>query len=189
VKNLPYLLLILLMAGFRWPAHAQQVDDASDGQSKLRLTSSQQAAVNAFLRTHADFQVANCATLNRNHDECMAEREEWRRLVKEQNAIPQYQFAVWGDFRHRGVNDLTIPFFSRHAVNNWNWRQWDIVVLKATASGRYTPLVALTGTWGTCFDGILYHPARKQVEFWCKSMGGSIRWTGTEYLGHLRTGD
>lgn len=188
-RHLCPLLLTVLAAGVQWTARGQRIADANAGQSRLLLTDGQQAAVSAFRLAHPDFQPANCATLRLSASQCMDEGADWRRIVKEQNATPQYQFAVWGDFRRRGVNDVVIPFFRKHAVNSWNWRQWDIVVLEAMPSGRYTPLVAVTGTWGTCFDGILYHPVRKQVEFWCKSMGGSIKWTGAEYVGHLGTGD
>jgi hypothetical protein len=170
-------------------SHSQRLDERQSGESVLCLTPAEQAAVDSFLKSHPGFQPANCITLKLNSAECAEENSEWLQTVREQKAIPQYQFAAWGDFRHKSVTDVIIPFFSDRPVNNWNWRQWDIVAFESSARGQYSPVIAVRGTWGTCFDGILFHPVRKQVEFWCKTMGGSVKWNGLTYVGQIHKGD
>jgi len=45
------------------------------------------------------------------------------------------------------------------------------------------------GTWGVCFDGMVYRPDRKDVEFWCGSMGGNVQWNGSSFVGKLLKGE
>jgi hypothetical protein len=168
---------------------AQEITTTPDGRHLVTFTASEQSAIDQFLANHPNMIEANCATLGLSASACAASYEEWHRTVISAKAVPQSQYAVWGNYSHRESPDLAIPFFSKTSVNNWGWRRWEIVVFEPTASNRYKPIIALTDSWGTCLDGMLYHPVRKQIEFWCNSMGGSVRWNGTTFIGTLHKGD
>jgi hypothetical protein len=168
---------------------AQRVENSSDGHRLVTLTAGQQVAIAQFLKAHPNFVQADCTTLGLALSDCKEADQEWRQAVEGAKATPQSPYAVWGNYSHHQSPDLVIPFFGKTSVNNWGWRDWEIVVFEPTALDQYKPVTAVKGTWGVCFDGMLYHPVRKQVEFWCKSMGGSIRWNGTAFLGRLAKGD
>ena len=159
------------------------------GQYSLRLSQNQQAAVSLFLSTHGDFQMADCQTLGYAAAACDEAYTEWKGLVQNAKAEVQYPYAAWGDFNQDGLLDFVIPFFGRMPVNNWGWRNWYVVVFQGTRDGHFTPVIAAEDKWGACFDGMLYHPVRKQIEYWCKSAGGSFRWDGSQYVAQRLIGD
>jgi hypothetical protein len=170
-------------------APAQHVEVSGDGQHILHLTNGQQSAVDAFLRSHPDLLSTNCSTLKDAPADCIKDYSDWEQVVHDAKATEQFPYAAWGDYRHHGSVDLLMPFFTRTGVNNFGWRRWNIVVFEGVGPDQYKPVTALTGTWGACFDGVLYQPVRKQWEFWCSSMGGSVHWNGTAYVGKLNKGD
>ena len=168
---------------------AQQVDTTPDGRHIVRFTPGQQAAIDQFLRAHPNMLQANCTTLGLAPEACTESYNEWHQIVDGTKAVPQSPYAVWGNYSHHASPDLVIPFFTKTSVNNWGWRRWEGVAFEPTGLDSFKPIVALTDSWGGCFDGILYHPIRKRVEFWCKSMGGDISWNGVTFVGKIAKGD
>jgi hypothetical protein len=168
---------------------AQQVETTPDGRHIVRFTPGQQTAIDQFLRVHPNMLQANCTTLGLAPEACTDSYNEWHQIADSAKAVPQSPYAVWGNYSHHDSPDLVIPFFSKTNVNNWGWRRWDIVAFEPIGPDRYRSIVALTDSWGVCFDGVIYHPGRKQVEFWCKSMGGDVRWNGTTFVGKIVPGD
>jgi hypothetical protein len=168
---------------------AQQIEKAPDGHNIVKFTSGQESAIDQFLKAHPKMLQANCTNMGMPAEACTESYQEWKQTVLSEKATPQSPYAAWGNYSHHQSPDLVIPFFSKTSVNNWGWRHWEIVVFEPIGPDRFKPVVALADSWGVCFDGILYHPARKRVEFWCKSMGGDIRWNGTTFVGKLAKGD
>lgn len=180
------LLSIVAMAS---SVEAQQTETTPDGRHIVRFTTGQQAAIDHFLRVHPDMLQANCTTLGLTPEACAESYQEWHQIAERAKAIPQSPYAVWGNYSHHDSSDVVIPFFGKTSVNSWGWRHWDIVAFESVGPDRYQPIVALSDSWGVCFDGILYHPIRRRVEFWCKSMGGDISWNGVTFVGKLAKGD
>jgi|SRR5579872_74912 len=160
-----------------------------DGTHAIHFSDRQQAAINSFLRSHPDLQLANCQALGLAAQACTKGYQEWIDLVQRAKADVQFPFALWGDFNRDGLIDFALPFFNPIPVNNWGWRNWQIVVFQGVQDGSFRPVVAMTDKWGLCFDGMLYHPVRKQIEYWCGSGGGSVRWNGSRYVGKAMQGD
>ena len=179
-----FLLLVSLVS-----ASAQEVKDTSDGQHLLHLTSAQQSAVDLFLKQHPDLQSPSCPTTGPDASWCRTSYANWRFAVLGQDATPQYQFAAWGDFRGKGLVDLAMPFHVRKVGSAPVASRGEIVIFEDVGADHYKPFVALTNSWGGCFDGMLFHPVRKRLEFWCNSMTGYVQWNGTTFVGKLMKGD
>jgi hypothetical protein len=162
---------------------------SGDGQQSLHLTQNQQSAVALFLNAHPDMQTTDCQTLEHTAEACAKAYNDWKALALDAKADLQYPYAAWGDFNNDGLLDFAVPFFGRTSVNNWGWRRWILVVFQGTADGHFIPVIASEDQWGVCFDGMLYHPVRKQVEYWCGSGGGSFRWDGSRYVAKRMVGD
>jgi hypothetical protein len=183
------VVTFLLIVAIASSVEAQQVETTSDGRHIVRFTPGQQAAIDQFLRAHPNMLQANCTTLGLTPEACIESYQEWHQIVESTKAIPQSPYAVWGNYSYHDSPDVVIPFFSKTSVNNWGWRHWEIVAFESVGRYRFKAIVAVTDSWGVCFDGILYHPIRKRVEFWCKSMGGDVRWNGVTFVGKLAKGD
>jgi hypothetical protein len=168
---------------------AQEIRTTPDGRQLITFTPGQETAIDQFIRSHPGMLQVNCTTLGLTDTVCANSAKEWRQTVADNNGHAQYQYAAWGSYRHHASPDLIVPFFSKRSVNNWGWRGWQIVAFEAIGPDRYLPLVTLKSSWGACFDGMLYHPVRKRVEFWCNSMGGSISWNGKTFVGEIAKGD
>lgn len=168
---------------------AQQVDITNDGQHVLHLNPAQQEAVNAFLKVHPDLKLVGCPTVGADSAWCKTAYANWEMTVKGQNATPQFPTAAWGDFRGRGVIDFAVAFHSEKVVNSLGGRQGEIVVFENLGGDGYRPEVAMTDEWGGCLDGILFHPTRKQLEFWCNTARGYTKWNGTRFVGKMFIGD
>jgi len=168
---------------------APSVETFANGRHVLRLTKAQQAAVDAFVRSQPDFLPANCDTLNLPVDYCAQSYREWADIAGRAKAQLQYPYVAWRDLNGDGLLDFVVPFFSRTAVNNWGWRNWQIVVFEGRPDGSFKPVVAARDTWAACFDGMLYEPTRKRMEYWCGSGGGSFRWNGSRYVMRPLKGD
>jgi hypothetical protein len=170
-------------------ANAQQTETTPDGRHIVTFTPGQRTAIDLYLKAHPNMLQASCSTLELAPDACAESYNDWHQLVDSAKAIPQSPYAAWGNYSHHASPDLVIPFFSKTSVNNWGWRHWEIVAFEPIGLDRFKPIVAVSDSWGVCFDGILYHPTRKRVEFWCKSMGGDVRWNGVTFVGKLAKGD
>jgi hypothetical protein len=168
---------------------APTVVASENGQQSLQLTQNQQSAVSQFLNAHPDMQMTDCQTLGYAPEACAKAYNDWKAIALANKANLQYPYAVWGDFNNDGLLDFVVPFFGRTPVNNWGWRRWDLVVFQGTTDGQFIPVIAAEDQWGACFDGLLFHPVRKQVEYWCGSGGGSFRWDGLKYVAKRLVGD
>ena len=182
-------LLATLLVAISTVIAAQQAVTTPDGHNLVKFTPGQQAAIDAFLTVHPNLLQAISTTLGLSADACAESYKEWHQTVEDTKATPQSPYAAWGNYSHHSSPDLVIPFFSRTSVNNWGWHRWEIVVFEPIGPDRFKSFVALTDEWGVCFDGMFYHPVRKRVEFWCKSMGGDVSWNGTTFVGKLVKGD
>jgi hypothetical protein len=165
------------------------VEVTATGVYKVHFNEAQSATIKAFLGAHPGFQLANCESLGMTDSACRDLNKEWERIAHDAATKIQAPFVTWGDFNHDGSLDLALPFFGRNSVNNYGWRDWLIVVLQGSPDGHLTPIIAARDQWGVCFDGMLYHPVRKQIEYWCGSGGGSIRWNGSHYVMKRLIGD
>ena len=184
-----FMLSLLILLGSFTSFFAQEVKTTTDGQQLLQLSPGQQSAVDLFLKEHPDVQAASCPTTGPDASWCRTSYANWHFAVLGQNAKPQYQFAAWGDFRGKGQVDLAMPFHVRKLGNGPGANRGEIVVFEDVGAGKYKPVVAMTNNWGGCFDGMLFHPVRKRIEFWCNSMSGYVQWNGTTFAGKLMKGD
>jgi len=168
---------------------AQQVEITKDGQHVLHLNPGQEGAVNAFLKVHQDLRLVSCPTVGPDSAWCKTAYANWEMAVRGQNATPQFPTAAWGDFRGRGALDFALAFHSEKVVNSVGGRQGEIVVFENLGRDRYRPEVAMTDEWGGCLDGMLFHPTRKRLEFWCNTASGYAKWNGTRFAGKTSIGD
>jgi hypothetical protein len=68
-------------------------------------------------------------------------------------------------------------------------RRQELVVFENLGENQYRPVIASTEPWGPCLDGLLFHPTRKQLEFWCNTAHGTSKWNGTMFVGKMLAGD
>ena len=159
------------------------------GAHLLRLNAAQQQAVDDFLHSHVGFHLASYQALQFDQFDARSAYQQWEQIVRQQGAEPQYPFAAWGDLNADGLLDFVLPFFSDRRVNKWGWREWLLVVFESRQDGMYAPVIAGRDAFGLCFDGMLFHPKRGQLEYWCKSGGGSFKWDGYRYVHQRLKGD
>jgi hypothetical protein len=170
-------------------ALAQQVEVTNDGQHVLHLNSAQQSAVDAFMKVHPELKLVSCPTVGPDSGWCKTAYTNWEVVVQGQNATPQFPTAAWGDFRGKGVIDFALAFHSEKAGNSIGGRQAEIVIFENVGGDEYRPEVVVTDAWGGCLDGMLFHPARKRLEFWCNTVSGYAKWNGTKFVGKTSIGD
>jgi hypothetical protein len=185
--NRPTMLLVAILC--LTSLSAQEVETTADGQHLLHLTNSQQSAVDLFLKDHPNLKIVNCPMSGPDAAWCRTSYANWQQTVLGQHAKPQYPFAAWGDFRGKGTIDLAMPFHVGGPGNGAGANRGEIVVFEEISADHYKPQVVLTDSWGGCFDGILFHPVRKQIEFWCNTMSGFVRWDGATFIGKIMKGD
>jgi len=186
------LLLVFAIVSFlgaQPPPEFPVIEKGPTGVHRLHLTEPMEKAVAAFVRVNPGFSAANCQSLGLADPACTEAYRSWEEIARSVKAEPQFPYAVWGDFNGDGVLDFVIPFFSRTNVNKFGWHTWELVVFQGSRVGSFRPVVAMKDTWGDCFDGMIFHPGRKQVEYWCRSAGGSFRWTGSAFVGKPMRGD
>jgi hypothetical protein len=170
-------------------ALGQQVEVTSDGQHVLHLSPTQQDAVDAFLKVHPELRLVNCPTAGPDSGWCKTAYSNWENAVRGQNAIPQFPNVAWGNFRGTGEVDFALAFHSEKAANSLGGKHAEIVVFENLGGDKYRSEVAITDPWGACLDGMLFHPTRKRLEFWCNSASGYAKWNGTGFFGEIKKGD
>ena len=183
------LTVCFLVFLFPFVVAAQQVEITKDGQHVLHLSPAQQGAVNAFLKVHPGLKLVSCPTVGPDSAWCKTAYANWEMAVRGQNATPQFPTAAWGEFRKKGVTDFALAFYSQKVVNSLGGRQGEIVVFENLGGDRYRPEVAMTDEWGGCLDGMLFHPTRKRLEFWCNTATGYAKWDGTRFVAKTFIGD
>jgi hypothetical protein len=171
------------------PATPQTVEVTKDGQHLLHLSPAQQSAVDAFLKLHPGMKQVGCPTTGPDANYCKIAYTQWEAAVKGQDATPQFPTVAWGDFRGKGTIDFAVAFHSEKVVNSFGGRLSEVVVFENLGGDRYSPVVALSGAWGNCLDGMLFHPARKQLEMWCNTATAYSKWNGSAFVGHTKAGD
>jgi hypothetical protein len=179
----------LIFVGYLVMAAAQQVEVRSDGQHVLHLSPAQQTAANAFLSAHPGMKLVGCEPTGPDAAWCKTAYANWEMAVKGQNATPQFPTAAWGDFRGKGMIDFAVAFYKPKPPNTPGFAHGEIVVFENLGGDNYRPVVADAEEWGGCLDGILFHPVRKQLEFWCNTAHGSSKWNGTTFVGKNAAGD
>jgi len=164
------------------------------GLHTLELTASQRDAVAKFQQAHPQMYMADCASLEYADAECIETYKEWYDIAMFAKANVQYPFAVWGDFNRDGYLDLTVFFVSRQPAVTHKWPmgggkfqytydyQWWVVVFHGTKDGSYSPVIAARDQWARALDGVIFEPTRKRIEYWFKTAGGSVKWTGAGYV-------
>jgi hypothetical protein len=165
------------------------METTPQGTHQVRFNAAQMSGINSFLQTHPGYKAASCETLSLTDAACIELNKEWESITRRANAQVQSPFVVWADLNKDGFLDLALPFLSLASVNGWGWRNWMLVVFQGAPNGTFAPVIVANGQWGACFDGMLYHPERKQVEYWCNTGGGSFRWNGSRYVAKPMVGD
>jgi hypothetical protein len=157
----------------------------------LKLTDKQYAAVAKFLQAHPQIERYDYSPMAYADGSCLDTYQQWK-MSADPQAVAQYPFAVWGDFNHDGYLDLTVFFVSKKPAVTHKYQvgdkftytyehDWLVVVFQGTQNGTFAPVIAARGRWAQFMDGVIFHPGRHRIEYWVKSCGGSVQWTGTGY--------
>lgn len=158
----------------------------------LTLTAKQHASVAKFLQTHPQMDLYDYSSAEYGNGACLETYKEWLEAAKQAKADPQYPFAVWGDFNRDGYLDFVLFLVSKKPAVTHKWPMngkfvytydydWWIVVFQGSTDGTFTPVIAGRDRWSNFMDGVIFQPERHRIEYWVKSAGGSVEWTGTAY--------
>lgn len=145
-----------LSPGTRLIAESNDPEVRSMGQDvyALALPDALWQAVDAFLRPRPDLRMADWSDASPDGIAAMAEG----RL--------QHPFALWRDLDGDGDLDVTLVFVSSGTTNDWNWRDWHVVVFRGWPDGHFDD-VSVTTMNGSCFDGMIYVSEFRHVEYGC----------------------
>lgn len=156
----------------------------SDGNYELSLPPQQQAAVDQFLHEHNDVVIPTLKKEDLSDPGRNNERDKLFRSGK-----MQHPFACWGDLNKDGLQDFAMVFVSTNAVNQYDWRDWWIVVFQGNSSGKYDPQVVSKEQAG-CFSWMLYNQKTNHVRFECLEVAaGEFYWDGKRYVVRHLIGD
>lgn len=160
------------------------VEQLPTGDYELRLSQTQQEAVQKFLNTHPGLQLITAHPGGLTAD--------WLKHVRGymDSGEMQFPYAAWRDFNNDGFQDLALVFASKTPINSWGWRQWWIVVFEGTASGQLKPVVVTDSERGSCFDGMFYDRNTNVTAFACFNVAtGTFRWDGKQFVVRHMVGD
>lgn len=158
----------------------------------LKLTDQQRAAVAKFEQAHPLVAMYNYAPSDYSNGSCLDVYQQWRMSFSEGKVIAQYPFAVWGDFNRDGFLDFTVFFVSKKPVHTQKWPmngkfvytyeyEWWVVVFQGSQDGGFAPVIAGKDRWARALDGVVFDLGRRRIEYWLKTAGGSVQWTGAGY--------
>jgi hypothetical protein len=142
-----------------------------------------------FLKVHPELRIVNCPNAGPDSGWCKTAYTNWEIAVRSQNAIPQFPAAAWGNFRGKGAIDFALAFHSENVANSFGGKQAEIVVFENLGGDKCRPEIVVTDAWGGCLDGLVFHPTRKRLEFWCNSASGYAKWNGVRFIGGVGKGD
>ena len=156
----------------------------------LNLTEAQLSAISKFQDTHPQFVRYDFPPNAYADSSCLDTSQQWQ--MSEGGEVAQYPFAVWGDFNHDGFLDLALFFVGKVPALTHKWPMngsfvytyeydWLIVVFHGSQNGSYSPVIAGRDRWANAMDGVIFHRGRGRIEYWFKSAGGSVQWTGSGY--------
>ena len=156
----------------------------------LKLTDQQRTAVGKFKQTHPLFEMYDYSPNEYSDGSCLDTYQQWR--MSAGKAIAQYPFAVWGDFNHDGFLDFTVFFVGNKPVVTHKWPmngklvytyeyEWLVVVFQGSREGTFSPVIAGRDRWARAMDGVVLNSGTNRIEYWFKTAGGTVRWTGTSY--------
>ncbi len=158
----------------------------------LKLTGQQRAAVEKFQQAHPLVAMYNYAPSDYSGGSCLDVYQQWHMSFSEGKVIAQCPFAVWADFNHDGFLDFAVFFVTNKPVLTHKWPmngksvytydyEWWIVVFQGSQDGTFSPVIARKDRWAKALDGVVFDLGRRRIEYWFKTAGGSVQWTGTGY--------
>jgi hypothetical protein len=156
----------------------------------LNLTGAQLSAISKFQDRHPQFVRYDFGPNEYADGSCLDTSQQWQ--MSDGDEVAQYPFAAWGDFNHDGFLDLALFFVGKMPALTHKWPMngnfvytyeydWLIVVFHGSQDGSYAPVVAGRDRWANAMDGVIFHRGRGRIEYWFKSAGGSVKWTGSGY--------
>jgi hypothetical protein len=158
----------------------------------LTLSEQQRAAVAKFQQAHPLFEMYNYTPSDYSDGSCLDVYQQWHMSASGDKTIAQYPFAVWGDFNHDGFLDFTVFFVSKKPAVTHKWPMngkfvytyeydWMVAVFQGSQNGDFSPVIAGRDRWARAMDGVVFNIGRRRIEYWFKTAGGSVQWTGTGY--------
>lgn len=162
------------------------------GCPHLRLTNDQRTAVTKFLGANPTVSMFDYAPSSYSDGNCLDTYQQWQMSTPPGKAVAQYPFGAWGDFNHDGFLDIALFFVSKNPAVTHKWPMngtftytydydWLMVVFQGQRDGSLIPVVTGKDRWAKALDGVIFHTGRHRIEYWFKSCGGSLQWTGTSY--------
>lgn len=192
-KRFPILLLAMIVLG---GINLQSLQASSDLQSpsavklgngdyELRLTSSQRAAVDQFLKEHPQLRLPTYTEAASKNDEV----PKYMKAGDEFFPRMQFPYAVWGDLNRDKFLDVAMALVTKEPVNSYGWREWWLVVFQGSASGAFRPKL-VTKDQNSCLAGMFYDERMNTVTYTCFPSGiGSFHWNGKTYVAEALMGD
>jgi hypothetical protein len=167
-----------------------KVTKTNGGCLVLNLTDTQRSAVSKFQDSHPQFVRYDFGPKEYADGSCLDTSQQWQ--MSDGDEVAEYPFAVWGDFNHDGFLDLALFFVSKLPALTHKWPMngdfvytyeydWLIVIFHGSQDGSYAPVIAGRDRWAKAMDGVIFHRGRGRIEYWFKSAGGSVKWTGSGY--------